>query len=403
MLGHGSTRCRSAACGTASGRSPTASRSARTGPLGARRARRHAPPGRGPRPDPRVLLILGIPFLRLVQGVPGAEIYPPGVESRDAYVALQTEFAPGETTPIVILADVSGSPTSLANIRALDAYAARVDALEGIDRVESPFVIHDPATGALLAPEQVAAALRAARRPAPAGLDELLAPYVRGSTVRLDAISPLPPSRPRRPPHPPDPRASTRAPGSPTAGRRQRRPRPRLPGRPGRARPVRGRPDPVRQRRDPVPAVRVGRPAAQGRAHDPALDHGQLRRDGLDLPGGPPVRAAQLHAARLHHRGQPDHHVQRHLRAVDGLRGPAPVADPGGLPADRRQHRLGRRGPGEDGRGHHRRGPDHGLGLRGVRPGRRDHDQEHRRRDGDRGRSSTRRSSGSCSSRPRCG
>ena len=57
------------------------------------------------------LLLLGSPFLRLEQGVPGAEIYPPGVESRDAYVALQTEFAPGETTPIIILADVTGSPT----------------------------------------------------------------------------------------------------------------------------------------------------------------------------------------------------------------------------------------------------------------------------------------------------
>ena len=61
------------------------------------------------------LLLLGSPFLRLEQGVPGAEIYPPGVESRDAYVALQTEFAPGETTPIVILADVTGSPTDPAN------------------------------------------------------------------------------------------------------------------------------------------------------------------------------------------------------------------------------------------------------------------------------------------------
>ena len=147
-------------------------------------------------PTLAILLIAGIPFLRLEQGVPGAEIYPPGVESRDAYVALQTEFAPGETTPIVILADVSGSPTDLANIQALDAYAARVDALDGIDRVESPFVIHDPKTGALLSPEQVAAlyALPAGQRPA--GLDELLARYVRGATVRLDAISPLPPSEP---------------------------------------------------------------------------------------------------------------------------------------------------------------------------------------------------------------
>ena len=111
---------------------------------------------------------LGIPFLRLEQGVPGAEIYPPGVESRDAYVALQTEFAPGETTPIIILADVAGLPDRAStNIRALDAYAARVDAIEGIDRVESPFTIHDPATGTLLTPEQVAAALRAPRGPAP--------------------------------------------------------------------------------------------------------------------------------------------------------------------------------------------------------------------------------------------
>ena len=143
-----------------------------------------------------ILLIAGSPFLRLEQGVPGAEIYPPGVESRDAYVALQTEFAPGETTPIVILADVVGAPTDLANIKAIAADAARVDALDGIDRVESPFAIRDPQTGALLTPEQVAALFALPVSQRPAGLDALLARYVHGSTVRLDAISPLPPSRP---------------------------------------------------------------------------------------------------------------------------------------------------------------------------------------------------------------
>ena len=147
-------------------------------------------------PTLAVLLIAGIPFLHLEQGVPGAEIYPPGVESRDAYVALQTEFAPGETTPIVILADVQGSPTSLDNIKAIDTYSQAVGGLEGVDRVEGPFTIHDPSTGALLTPEQVAQlyALPAGQRPA--GVDALLAQYVRGSTVQLDAISPLPPSRP---------------------------------------------------------------------------------------------------------------------------------------------------------------------------------------------------------------
>ncbi len=142
------------------------------------------------------LLLVGSPFLRMEQGVPGAEIYPPGVESRDAYVALQTEFAPGETTPIVILADVQGSPTDAANIQALTDYAASVDAVEHVDRVEGPFTIHDPKTGALLTPEQVAGLYALPEGQRPPGLDELLAQYVRGSTVRLDAISPLSPSVP---------------------------------------------------------------------------------------------------------------------------------------------------------------------------------------------------------------
>jgi RND superfamily putative drug exporter len=147
-------------------------------------------------PTLAVLLIAGSPFLRLEQGVPGAEIYPVGVESRDAYVALQTEFAPGETTPIIILADVPGDPTSAANIAAVTGLAAAVDGLDGIDRVEGPFTIRDPQSGAELTPVQVAQlyALPADQRPP--GVDALLARYVHGSTVRLDAISPLAPSKP---------------------------------------------------------------------------------------------------------------------------------------------------------------------------------------------------------------
>ena len=63
----------------------------------------------------------------MVQGVPGADVYPPGVESRDAYVVLADGFAPGETTPIVILADVEGSPTDVATITAITEYSAEVD------------------------------------------------------------------------------------------------------------------------------------------------------------------------------------------------------------------------------------------------------------------------------------
>jgi RND superfamily putative drug exporter len=147
-----------------------------------------------------VLLIAGGPVLHLEQGVPGAEIYPPGVESRDAYVALQTEFAPGETTPIVILADVPGSPTDPATIKALSEYATKLEALDGIDRVEGPFSITDPQTGQPLTPDQVAILYAHPNDPAPAAISTLreamLSRYVRGHTIRLDAISPLPPARP---------------------------------------------------------------------------------------------------------------------------------------------------------------------------------------------------------------
>jgi uncharacterized membrane protein YdfJ with MMPL/SSD domain len=147
-------------------------------------------------PTLAVLLIAGAPVLRLEQGVPGAEIYPEGVESRDAYVALQTEFAPGETTPVVILVDVVGSPTEPSTIEALAAYATRLTDIEGIDRVEGPFSITHPQTGQALNPDEVAALYALPEGQRPPGLDAVLDRYVRGSTVRLDAISSIPPAKP---------------------------------------------------------------------------------------------------------------------------------------------------------------------------------------------------------------
>ena len=145
-------------------------------------------------PTLAILLAAGGPFLRLEQGVPGAEIYPPGLESRDAYVALQTEFPAGETTPIVILADVEGDPTSADNALALARYVDALTDIEGIDRVEGPFSLVDPSTGQPMSPEMVAQVWSAPREALPPalaeGLGRLEAAYVRGSTVRLDAISP---------------------------------------------------------------------------------------------------------------------------------------------------------------------------------------------------------------------
>ena len=286
-------------------------------------------------PTLAVLLLAGIPFLQLRQGVPGPEVNPPGLESRDAYVALDTEFAAGETTPIIILADVPGSPTSVETIAALRAYSDELVALDGIDRVEGPFSIRDPQTGTELTPEQVAALYALPADQQPPGLDALRQEYIRDGTVRLDAISPISPSQPTATDLIPTIRAIDAGDGITTVARRDDGGRLRLPRVAVGARPVGRRADAVRERPDPVPAVRLGRHPGEGDRHDPAVDHRQLRRPRLDLPGGQPLERPQLHAGRLHGRGQPDHHVRRPVRPVDGLRGPAPVAHAGGVPPNR--------------------------------------------------------------------
>jgi uncharacterized membrane protein YdfJ with MMPL/SSD domain len=147
------------------------------------------------------LLLAGSPFLRLQQGIPDATVYPAGVSSRDAWVALQTEFRAGETTPIVILFDTKDSPTSEPSIAAVRAAADRLDQLGGIDRVEGPFSLTNPATGAAMTPAEVAQAYNAPAGSLPpeleAGIARLKDAYIRGNTVRLDAVSPYKSSEPQ--------------------------------------------------------------------------------------------------------------------------------------------------------------------------------------------------------------
>jgi len=146
------------------------------------------------------LFLLGSPFLRLQQGVPDATVYPEGVPSRDAWVALQTEFRAGETTPIIILLDTRTAPTSAESITAVAALATRFADLAGIDRVEGPFSLNDPATGQPLSTDRIAQLYAAPAGSLPpvleAGVARLRAAYIRGNTVRLDAISPLTSSEP---------------------------------------------------------------------------------------------------------------------------------------------------------------------------------------------------------------
>jgi RND superfamily putative drug exporter len=152
-----------------------------------------------------LLLLVGSPFLRIQQGVPDATVNPPGVASRDAWVALQEEFRAGETTPIVVLLDTAGGATDEATIASVMAFGERLDAVDGIDRVEGPFSLTNPATGAAMTAAEVAAVYKAVATPDPAqplppqlveGVNALKEAYIRGNTVRLDAISPLKSSEP---------------------------------------------------------------------------------------------------------------------------------------------------------------------------------------------------------------
>jgi uncharacterized membrane protein YdfJ with MMPL/SSD domain len=146
------------------------------------------------------LLVVGSPYLRLQQGIPDATVYPAGVSSRDAWVALQTEFHSGETTPIVILLDMQDSPTSAASIAAVAAATGRLTGVDGINRVEGPFSLTNPATGVAMTPAEVAQAYTAGPGSLPpdleAGIARLKDAYIRGNTVRLDAISPYKSSDP---------------------------------------------------------------------------------------------------------------------------------------------------------------------------------------------------------------
>ncbi len=148
-------------------------------------------------PTLALLLLAGLPFLRLEQGIPDAYTLPAGLESREAAVAIQEGFEAGTTAPIISLVDVSGDPASEEDVRALAAYGEQLAAIAGVERVESPFTgIPNPATGQPLTTDELVALYAQPREAWPPQLAGLWDRYVHESTVRFDAISPLQPSSP---------------------------------------------------------------------------------------------------------------------------------------------------------------------------------------------------------------
>jgi RND superfamily putative drug exporter len=148
-----------------------------------------------------LLLAAGTPFLRLNQAIPDASVLPAGLEARDAFIRLQSDFPGGDLTPFTILADVPGDPLSEESIAALIAYGERVGAVPQIEAVESPFrhpLLLDPQTGQPPSAAQVAQLFTVPIELLPRAQQQLrtyLETYIAGSTVRLEAYTRLDPVR----------------------------------------------------------------------------------------------------------------------------------------------------------------------------------------------------------------
>src|ERR1035437_3828949 len=137
-----------------------------------------------------LLLALGIPFLGERQGLPGADVLPASAEARAAWDTIETKFPTGETRPVDLLVTVQGDPLSAPNAAALADYSARVASLSGVTRVDGPYSFTSP-TGQPLSSAVIAATVSAPPSSRPAALNAAILLMVHGSTVHLQAISPL--------------------------------------------------------------------------------------------------------------------------------------------------------------------------------------------------------------------
>lgn len=146
-------------------------------------------------PTLALLLVVGSPFLRISQGVPGAEVYPEGMVSRDTWIALREEFPEGDGSVLTVLVEVDAEATSAEAIRAVLALEASILALDGIDRIDGPFDLPDPETGETLSAEQVASLYAAPDGVLPPPLAEAIArltdAYIRDRVIAVSVVSPL--------------------------------------------------------------------------------------------------------------------------------------------------------------------------------------------------------------------
>jgi RND superfamily putative drug exporter len=126
-----------------------------------------------------VLLIAGIPFLRLDLTPGGPEVLPTDNPARIATERLNTEFPGGESDPLpVLITAEDGNALSPASVAAVSQFVATASSIEHVDRVDS--IVSSDTTGDAWA--------NYAGDPAalPAEVQALIGQYVRGDAVLVE-------------------------------------------------------------------------------------------------------------------------------------------------------------------------------------------------------------------------
>jgi len=93
-----------------------------------------------------LLAVIASPALRMRSAMPDSRALPPGSEARyvDQTLSDPARFDPGVASAIPIMIETRGATLEPANLRALRAFGARVDAVPGVSGVRSPFAALDP-------------------------------------------------------------------------------------------------------------------------------------------------------------------------------------------------------------------------------------------------------------------
>ena len=335
-------------------------------------------------PTLAVLLLLGYPFLHVRFNAPDASILPPDVPSRAAFDRLREAFGEGEFAPIVVAIRTDGPAASADNLARLFDYSRRIGADPRVSRLDS-LVDVDPRM--TLAQYQLL--YGDPNGPRDRFLATVLAMTTKDDLTAFTITTPFGPNRDQGRDLVRDLRAADGPLAAPA----------------GTSILVGGGAADVADVVDGVAAdfprtaifiivttylvllrtPPLGDPAREGAPDERVVDHGELRRTRLDLPGRQSVGPPRLPAGRVRRDDPAGHPVLRPVRAVDGLRGLPPVADEGGLGHDRRQHRGRRARPRAERSDRHLGRAHRGGRRRVVRLRRHRPDQGARARRGDRG------------------